>query len=94
MNRPSTMLHLKFPNEAGNHDLWLPFFLIYPLLFVISVIALPFLLIAAMVMAFFDNMNALSPLLALIFMWNVVFKTRGLTVDVKKAGHGVLIDFV
>ena len=94
MNQPSTMLHLKFPGTSGYHGLWLPFFLIYPILLVISLILLPFLLIAAMLMAFFEISYALIPLKVLPLVWNVVFKTRGLTVDVRKKGHDVLIDFV
>jgi hypothetical protein len=94
MNQPSTMLHLKFLGADGRHGLWLPFFLIYPILLVISLILLPFLLIAAIIMAFFEISYALVPLKALWLVWNVVFKTRGLTVDVKKNGRDLLIDFV
>jgi hypothetical protein len=94
MNMPSTMLHLKIPGVDGYHGLWLPFFLIYPILLIISLILLPFLLIAAIFIALFEINYALVPLMVLPLVWNVVFKTRGLTVDVKKNGHDILIDFV
>ena len=92
MNRPALLLHLKFPTEEGCGGLWLPFFLVYPLLLVMSLIAAPFLLLAALCMWPFGM--ARTPLLVLPYLWNLVFKTRGLTVDVSKPGRSVLIDFV
>jgi hypothetical protein len=92
MNRPAMLLHVKFPTEHGMWGLWLPFFLVYPVLLVVSLIALPFLLLSALVLLPFGF--ARLALLALPYVWNVVFKTRGLTVDVSQPGKTVLIDFV
>ncbi len=92
MSRPAMLLHIKFPTEDGDRGLWLPYFLVYPILLVLSLIALPFLLLAALCMWPFGT--ARTPLLVLPYIWNVVFKTRGLTVDVSRPGHDVLIDFV
>jgi hypothetical protein len=92
MSRPAMLLHLKFPTEDGYCGLWLPFFLVYPILLVLSLIALPFLLLAILFTWPFGW--ARTPLLVLPYIWNLVFKTRGLTVDVSKPGRDILIDFV
>ena len=95
MNWPPIWLHLKVPTEDGFNGLWLPFFLVYPILLVVSLIVLPFLLIAALVFLFMEDRRALTPLLVLPYVWNVVFKTRGLLVDVKNNnGRDILIDFI
>lgn len=92
MSRPALMLHLKFPTDGGCRGLWLPLFLVYPVLLVLSLIVLPFLLLAALCM--WPLGSARTPLLVLPYIWNLVFKTRGLTVDVSQPGRDILIDFV
>jgi hypothetical protein len=92
MNWPPMLLHLKFPTEEGCWGLWLPLFLIYPLLFVLSLVAAPFLLIAAL--ALWPAGKAKMPLFLLPYSWNVIFKTRGLMVDVRGDGRDILIDFI
>ena len=92
MSWPPMLLHLRFPVEAGSWGLWLPFFLIYPILLAVSLVLLPFLLIAGLVM--WPGGRAKIPLLVLPYIWNVIFKTRGLLVDVKQEDHDVLIDFI
>jgi hypothetical protein len=92
VNRPAMLLHVKFPTERGQWGVWLPLFLIYPLLLVVSLIALPFLLLGALVLIPFGMARA--AVLVLPYLWNLVFKTRGLTVDVSQPDRVVLIDFV
>jgi tryptophan-rich sensory protein len=95
MNWPPMLLHLKFPTEDGFNGLWLPFFLVYPILLVVSLIVLPFLLIAVVVFLAMDDRRAVAPLLALPYIWNVIFKMRGLLVDIKNNnGRNILIDFI
>jgi len=92
MNWPPMLLHLKFPTKAGCWGLWLPLFLIYPLLFVLSLVAAPFLLIAALVL--YPAGQAKIFLLVLPYAWNIIFKTRGLVIDVRRYGQDVLINFI
>ncbi len=92
MNWPPMLLHLRFPNDSGGWGLWLPLFLVYPLLLAISLIAAPFLLIAALVL--WPIGNARIPLLVLPYVWNVIFKTRGLMVDVHNEDGNVLVNFI
>lgn len=92
MNWPPMLLHLKFPTEDGFAGLWLPFFLVYPILLALSLVAAPFLLIAALVL--WPDGKAKASLLVLPYIWNVIFKTRGLMVDVRNSGRDVLINFI
>lgn len=92
MNWPPMLLHLRFPIQNGTWGIWLPFFLVYPILLVVSLLVLPFLLLAAIFLCFDSRIKI--PLLILPYFWNVVFKTRGLLVDVQHAGRDVLIYFI
>jgi hypothetical protein len=92
MNWPPMLLHLKFPTEEGCWGLWLPFFLIYPLLLVLSLIAAPFLAAAALVL--WPAGKVKIPLFVLPYAWNVILKSRGLMVDVRRYGRDVLINFI
>lgn len=92
MNWPPMLLHLRFPAEEGSWGLWLPFFLVYPLLLAISLIAAPFLLLGALVL--WPAGKTRIPLLVLPYAWEVIFKTRGLLVDIRHQDHNILIDFI
>ncbi len=92
MNWPPMMMQLGFPSRQGRWSIWLPFFLVYPLLLLVSLIVLPFLLLAALGMLFIGQAH--KPLLILPYAWNIVFKLRGLSIDVDGPGSGVLINIV
>jgi hypothetical protein len=92
MNWPPMLLHLRFPNDSGGWGLWLPLFLIYPILLALSLVALPFLLLAALCML--PAGKAKIPVLVLPYAWNVIFKTRGLMVDVRNENGDVLVNFI
>jgi len=92
MNWPPMLMQLRFPTENGSWGLWFPFFLVYPLLLAVSIIALPFLLLAALLMLPWGY--ARIPLLVLPYIWNTVFKLKGLKVDVEQPGHNVFINIV
>ena len=92
MNWPPMLLQLGFPTDDGHWNMWLPFFLVYPLLLAVSLIAAPFLLLAAILMLPWRSPKI--PLLVLPYMWNTVFKLRGLKVDVQRRRGNVLINIV
>lgn len=88
-------LHLKVSTEDGFNGMWLPFFLVYFIMLVVSLIVLPFLLIIAVIFLALDDRRAAVSVKVLPYIWNVVVKTRGLTVDLRRRdGRDVLIDFV
>jgi hypothetical protein len=86
------LLHLKFPTEEGCWGLWFPLFLIYPLFLAISLLAAPFLLLGSLLL--WPTGRAKRVLLMLPYAWDVVFKIRGLLVDLRRDGRDVLINFV
>ncbi|MCL2706775.1 MAG: hypothetical protein FWE97_01215 [Dehalococcoidia bacterium] len=91
MKRPPMLLRMRF-HENSSWGLWLPLFLVYPLLLVVSLVALPFLLLAALVM--WPLGRARLPLLLLPYAWNVIVQTRGLALDVHSCKQDVTIDFI
>jgi hypothetical protein len=92
MSWPPMLLHVRFPSGSGSWGLWLPLFLIYPLLLALSLIVLPFLLLTALVML--PTGDARIPLMVLPYAWNVIVKTRGLLVDIQDREQKVLINFI
>jgi len=92
MNWPPMLLRVRFPGGQGTWRLWLPLFLIYPLLIGLTIIALPFILLGALVLWPFGKGRLI--MLAGVYFWNVLFNLRGLKVDVRDSSHGVLVDFI
>jgi hypothetical protein len=84
-------LRLRFHGE-GCWGLWLPLFLVYPILLAVSLIALPFLILAALVM--WPLGQARIPLLVLPYTWNVIVQMRGLKLNICNSKQEVIIDFV
>lgn len=91
MNWPPMLLRVRFPAGDGNWGLWLPLFLIYPLLIVLSLIALPLVLLAALIL--YPTGKSRLLLLAGVYFWDVLFKLRGLKVDISGSSRDLLIDF-
>lgn len=72
--------------------MWLPLFLIYPILLALSLLALPFLLIAALCLWHFGYGRL--TLMALPGIWNVIWKARGLELNIGEKNREYLIKFV
>jgi hypothetical protein len=92
MNWPPMLLHLRFPAGQGTCSLWLPFFLLYPLLLVLTLIALPFVLLAALIRWTMGKSCRL--LLVPIYFWSVIFRLHGLKVDIEQGRHNILVEFI
>ncbi len=92
MNWPPMMLHLRIPTDRGAMGLWLPWFLVYPILLGLMLIALPVVLI--MTLFFLPTGKARTVVLAGPFLWRILFSMRGLSVDVQTGPRKVLISFV
>ena len=92
MNRPPMLLHLRFPTGRGGWGLWLPFFLLYPLLLALFIVALPIILLLALVL--WPAGKGLALLLATWYLWVILFKMQGLKVDIMQGASNVLVEFV
>ena len=93
MNWPPLLLHLRLPRrEGGFQGLWLPWFLLYPILLALILIALPFILIAAI---FLLPGGRARPLIMMgPYIWRLLFCMRGLKLDIETNGREMMVDFV
>ncbi len=93
MNWPPLLLHLRIPSKnEGFIGLWLPWFLVYPILLLLMLIALPFVLIAAIFMVPAGRARPL--IMAGPYLWRLLFAMRGLKLDIQTGNRTMLINFV
>lgn len=87
-----TLLHLKIPTEDGYFGLWLPWFLVYIMLLALMLIALPFVLLAAVILL---PMGRARPLImAGPYLWRLLFAMRGLKAEIRSGRRDILVNFV
>jgi len=89
---PPTLLHLRFPADEGCWGIWLPFFLVYPLLLAVSIVLAPLVLLAALVL--WPSGWGRRLLLAGPYLWRVIFHLRGLKVDIQGSSKSLLVNFL
>jgi len=90
---PPTMLYLRFP--TGPHSsfgLWLPWFLVYPLILALMLLVLPFMLIAVVFTLPFGYARPLIMLWP--YVWRLLFSLRGLDMDIRSGQHDIQLNFV
>ncbi len=93
MNWPPLLLHLRIPSKNKDFvGLWLPWFLIYPVLLVLMAVALPIVIIAAIFMVPAGRARPL--LMAGPYMWRLLFAMRGLKMEIQTGRREMLLDFV
>ena len=93
MNWPPLLLHLRLPQrEGGFLGLWLPWFLVYPILLALMLIALPFILVAAIFLV--PGGRARPLLMTGPYIWGLLFSMRGLKMDIETRGREMMFDFV
>ena len=92
MNMPPLWLHLRIPTENSSFGLWLPWFLVYPVLLVLMLVVLPFVLVAAVILLPFGKARPL--IFAFPYLWRLLFAMRGLNVDVRSGRQDIVINFV
>ena len=91
MMRPPLFLKLRFRGKRGRFSLWLPLFLIGPLLLVGALILLPLVLLAAIIL--FPFGWSLTVLMFGPLVLRVMCALRGLQVDVQDGKEQVYISF-
>ena len=82
MMRPPMMLRMKIHNRDTHFNLWLPLFLILPVLFILLLPFLPFILLGILILL--PTRWGRPALYALPFIFIIFLKLRGLKVDIKQ----------
>ncbi len=89
MNRPPYVMKVRVNNPNSKINLWLPLFLIYPLLAVILLVLLPLILIAAVVLLIMGWGKTLFIIPFAVF--GCINAMRGLEVQIEQGQERVLI---
>ena len=86
------LLHLRIPTQDGSFGLWLPWFLIYPVLLLLMLVVLPLILVAAVILL---PLGMARPvIMAFPYLWQVLFAMRGLNVEVQTGGRELIVNFI
>ena len=91
MNRPPSIMRLRIGGGRKSVSLWIPLFLIFPIIAILLLVFMPFWLIAALVlwpMGWGKSMLMVGPVLL-----NCVSNLRGLEVEVENPEENILMSF-
>jgi len=92
MKYPPMLLHLRIPVGDGFFGLWLPWFLVYLLLLITMLIAIPFMIVLAIILL---PIGKSRPLIMIWpYIWRLLCNMRGLTVDIQQNKRKLMFDFV
>jgi hypothetical protein len=92
MKRPPVWMRLRIHNEDTRFGLWLPLFLLIPVIIVVFIILSPLILIATLILW---PMGWGKPALMIIpVAWSLYCSIRGLRVDVQGRRETVYISVV
>ncbi len=92
MNWPPMLLHVKIENKHHWFSIWIPLFLLYPVVLAIFLVLSPLILLGFLVLLLmgWERIILLAIQAPFITLWNL----RGLTVDVQNRHEVVLVTFV
>lgn len=91
MNRPPLIMRLRMQRNNGTLRLWLPLFLIYPLLAILALLLVPLVLIAALLLWPWGWSRTL--LLCGPYLFRVMCALRELEVDIQQKHEKFFISF-
>jgi hypothetical protein len=86
------LLYLRFPTGSGSFGLWLPWFLVYPLVLAIMLLSVPFILLAAVFTLPFGYARPL--VFVWPYIWRFLFSLRGLDMNISNGHHDIQLNFV
>jgi hypothetical protein len=86
------LMHMRFDNGNRKFGLWLPLFLLIPIVLVVLIILSPLILIAVLVL--WPSGWGKLALMVLGAAWRLLCSMRGLEVDVQRPGECVYISVV
>jgi hypothetical protein len=92
MKCPPMLLHLQIPVGDSFIGLWLPWFLVYLLLLILMVIAIPFLIILAIILIPTGKSRPL--VMAWPYVWRLLFNMNGLKVDIQQNKRRIMFNFI
>ena len=92
MKLPPVLLHLQIPIGDGFIGLWLPWFLVYLLLLILTLIAIPFLIILAIILIPIGKWRPF--ILVGPYVWQLLFSMKGLRVDVQQRNRRLILSFI
>ncbi|MBN2240124.1 MAG: hypothetical protein JW712_10150 [Dehalococcoidales bacterium] len=88
MNRPPMTMHVKIKNHDTKFGIWIPLFIIFPILAILFIALAPLALLAAIIVLPFGYARAVlcAPLL-----FSVLCAMRGLEVDIKSGNNETVL---
>jgi len=89
MNRPPYLMRLQIKNQDNNINLWLPLFIILPVVAIIFIIAVPLILVAAAILWPYGWGKPL--VMAIPAVLGCLCALRGLEVDITQNKEKVFI---
>jgi hypothetical protein len=92
MSWPPMLMHIKIHNKNTNFGIWLPLFLLFPVVLVLFLILSPFILIAVIILWHkgWGKLVLFSLVAAFVACWSL----KGLKVDVQEPNERVLISII
>jgi hypothetical protein len=92
MNRPPLLMHVRIKNSKANFGLWLPLFMLFPLLLVILLALSPLILIILLIMwpSGWGRWAWQSLKMSFVSLWNL----RGLNVDIQNRDGIVQVNVI
>jgi hypothetical protein len=91
MKKPPLIMKLSIPHENGTIRIWLPLFLIYPIIAVIVIILAPIVIIAALI--FWPLGMGKTVLLFGPYLYNVLCAVVDLEINIEKVNRQFSILF-
>ena len=92
MKLPPILLHLQIPVGGGFFGLWLPWFLVYLLLLIVMLIAIPFVIVLTIIFLTFGKSRPL--ILIWPYVWRLLFNMKGLKVDIQQNNRKIMFNLV
>jgi hypothetical protein len=86
------LLHLRIPTDTGSFGVWLPWFLVYPVLLALMLLVLPVMLIAVVFTLPFGYARPL--VLVWPYLWRLLFSMRGLNVEIATGPREIQLRFI
>lgn len=93
MRYPPVILQLRIPRRRGRSlSLWLPWFLIYIALGVVSLLLMPFLIVLSLVLL--PTGKGGLPWLAVYRLWSLLCSLYGLRIEIRDGKSHILLNFI
>ena len=89
---PPLLLHLRVPTKNGFFGIWLPYFLVYPLLLAIMILISPLVFLIMLFTGFSDRARPL--LLAGPYLFLLLWRMKGLEIDIDGYRQKFMFSFV